>query len=98
LHDLFAGKKGILLGVPGAFTPGCSNTHLPGFIKNIDQVHAKGYNVVACVTVNDAFVTGAWAKERGAENKVRILADPQAEFTKVIFIFTISNKIYQVNL
>ena len=56
---------------------------MPGFIKNIDQVRAKGYEVVACVTVNDAFVAGAWAKDRGAENKVRILADPNAEFTKV---------------
>ena len=57
---------------------------MPGFIKNIDQVRSKGYDVVACVTVNDAFVAGAWAKERGAEGKVRILADPLAEFTKAI--------------
>lgn len=86
VHDLFSGKKGILLGVPGAFTPTCSRSHLPGFIHNIEQVRAKGYEVVACVTVNDAFVTGAWAKDTQAENKVRILADPSAEFTKV-FIF-----------
>lgn len=84
VHDLFSGKKGILLGVPGAFTPTCSNSHLPGFIKNIDQVKAKGYDVVVCVTVNDAFVTGAWAKDRQAEGKVRVLADPLAEFTKAI--------------
>ena len=57
---------------------------MPGFIKNIDQVKAKGYDTVVCVTVNDAFVTGAWAKDRGAEGKVRILADPLAEFTKAI--------------
>ena len=84
VHDLFAGKKGIIIGVPGAFTPTCSNSHLPGFIKNIDQVRAKGYQEVICVTVNDAFVTGAWAKDRQAENKVRVLADPSAEFTKAI--------------
>ena len=57
---------------------------MPGFIKNIEQVKAKGYDVVACVTVNDAFVTGAWGKERGADGKVRLLADPSAEFTKAI--------------
>ena len=57
---------------------------MPGFIKNIDQVRSKGYNIVACVTVNDPFVTAAWAKEKQAENKVLILADPSAEFTKAI--------------
>ncbi len=57
---------------------------MPGFIKNIDKVRAKGYEVVACVTVNDPFVTGAWAKDRQADNKVRVLADPTAEFTKAI--------------
>lgn len=84
IRDLFAGKKGILLGVPGAFTPTCSNNHLPGFINNFEAVKSKGYDVIACVTVNDAFVTGAWAKDRQAEGKVHILADPQAEFTKAI--------------
>jgi 2-Cys peroxiredoxin 5 len=54
VHELFAGKKGILIGVPGAFTPTCSNSHLPGFINNIEEVRAKGYSVVACMTVNDA--------------------------------------------
>lgn len=57
---------------------------MPGFIKNIDSVHGKGYDVVACVTVNDAFVTGAWAKDLKAGDKVRILADPSGEFTKAI--------------
>jgi peroxiredoxin len=56
---------------------------LPGFIKNFDQVKGKGYDVIACVSVNDAFVTAAWGKETGATDKVRILADPNAEFTKV---------------
>jgi 2-Cys peroxiredoxin 5 len=84
ITDIFAGKKGVLLGVPGAFTPTCSNSHLPGFIKNIEQVRSKGYDVVACVTVNDAFVTQAWAEKQNAEGKVRLLADPNAEFTKVI--------------
>ena len=57
---------------------------MPGFIKNIEQVHGKGYEVVACVTVNDPFVTAAWGKELKADGKVRILADPKAEFTKQI--------------
>ncbi len=57
---------------------------MPGFINNIEEVRGKGYDVVACVTVNDAFVAGAWAKDTQAEGKVRILADPSAEFTKAI--------------
>ena len=84
VHDLFAGKKGILLGVPGAFTPTCSNSHLPGFIRHAEAVRAKGYDIVVCVTVNDPFVTAAWAKDREAEGKVRVLADTCAEFTKAI--------------
>jgi len=56
---------------------------LPGFIKNIELVRQKGYNVVACVTVNDAFVTQAWSDKQNAEGKVRVLADPNANFTKV---------------
>ena len=58
---------------------------MPGFIKNYEKVKAKGYEVIACVTVNDPFVSGAWGKSAQASNKVRILADPSAEFTKVIF-------------
>lgn len=84
VHELFAGKKGILIGVPGAFTPTCSNSHLPGFINNIEEVRSKGYEVVACMTVNDPFVTGAWGKSLQADNKVRILADPAATFAKAI--------------
>ena len=59
---------------------------MPGFIKNYDKVKAKGYEVIACVTVNDPFVTGAWGKSAQAGSKVRILADPSAEFTKVIIL------------
>ena len=60
-------------------------SHLPGFLNNIEEVHAKGYEVVACVTVNDPFVTGAWAKDLKAENKIHILSDPVATFTKVFY-------------
>lgn len=60
---------------------------MPGFIKNIDKVKAKGYQVIACVTVNDPFVTAAWSKDSQATDKVHILADPAAEFTKVLSVF-----------
>ena len=70
---------------------------MPGFIKNIDQLKAKGYLVVACVSVNDPFVTGAWGKSLHADGKVRILADPLAEFTKVTnsiqILFTVKTRI-----
>ena len=62
---------------------------MPGYIKNIDQVRAKGYEVVVCVTVNDAFVTGAWSQKLNAAGKITILADPNAEFTKVFKFFRI---------
>jgi 2-Cys peroxiredoxin 5 len=84
VHDLFKGKKGILFAVPGAFTPGCSKTHLPGYIENYDLLKEKGYETVVCVTVNDPFVAGAWAVAQNAAGKVRVLADTNAEFTKAI--------------
>ena len=73
-------------------------THLPGFIKNFEQVKAKGYEVIACVTVNDPFVTAAWGKSAQATNKVRILADPTAEFTKVSFHLAYSATAKEKNL
>jgi len=84
-HDtatLFAGKKGVLFAVPGAFTPGCSKTHLPGYIADADALRAKGVDLVVCVSVNDAFVMAAWGEAHGAEGKVLMLADPDASFTK----------------
>ncbi|RKP08993.1 Redoxin, partial [Thamnocephalis sphaerospora] len=73
-------KRAVLIGVPGAFTPGCSNTHLPSYIRAYDEFKRKGVEKVACVTVNDAFVTQAWAHQLGADDKVILLADPRAEF------------------
>ncbi|KAK9825361.1 hypothetical protein WJX81_003739 [Elliptochloris bilobata] len=84
LKDLFAGKKGILFGVPGAFTPGCSKTHLPGYVSKTDALKEAGAEVVACVTVNDAFVAQAWAESAGAVGKVHVLADPHLELTKAL--------------
>ncbi len=80
--EVFAGKKVILFGVPGAFTPGCTKTHLPGFIADADKYREKGVDEIVCLTVNDAFVAGAWAESLGAAGKVRVLADPNAELTK----------------
>jgi peroxiredoxin 5 len=81
---LFAHGKVVIFGVPGAFTPGCSNTHLPGYVEHADDLHRKGIDQIACVAVNDAFVMDAWGKAKGATGKVRMLADPNAQFTKAL--------------
>lgn len=80
--EVFAGKKVVLFGVPGAFTPTCSNNHLPGYLENLDAILAKGVDTVAVVAVNDAFVMGAWARFSGAEGKILHLADGSAQFAK----------------
>lgn len=82
LRELFAGKKGIIFAVPGAFTPGCSKTHLPGYVASCDQLKAAGVDVVACVSVNDPFVMEAWGESAGAGGKVRMLGDMHLELTK----------------
>jgi glutaredoxin/glutathione-dependent peroxiredoxin len=81
IEQLFAGKKVVLFAVPGAFTPGCSNTHLPGFIVNADTIKAKGVDTIACLAVNDAFVMGAWAKLQNAE-EILMIADGNGELTQ----------------
>ncbi|XP_008837158.1 peroxiredoxin-5, mitochondrial [Nannospalax galili] len=82
LAELFQGKKGVLFGVPGAFTPGCSKTHLPGFVEQAGALKAKGVQVVACLSVNDVFVTEEWGRVHKADGKVRLLADPTGAFGK----------------
>eukprot|EP00933_Yihiella_yeosuensis_P054000 TRINITY_DN52335_c0_g1_i1.p1 TRINITY_DN52335_c0_g1~~TRINITY_DN52335_c0_g1_i1.p1 ORF type:complete len:204 (+),score=58.00 TRINITY_DN52335_c0_g1_i1:94-705(+) len=82
--ELFKGKKGVLFAVPGAFTPTCSEKHLPGYIEAADDLKAAGIEVVACVSVNDAFVMKSWGKQQEAEGKVRMLADPRCELTKAL--------------
>ncbi|XP_030743756.2 peroxiredoxin-5, mitochondrial-like [Echinops telfairi] len=82
LAELYKGKKSVLLGVPGAFTPGCSKTHLPGFVEQAGALKAKGAQVVACLSVNDVFVTSEWGKAHQAEGQVRLLADPTGAFGK----------------
>jgi glutaredoxin/glutathione-dependent peroxiredoxin len=80
--DIFNGKKVVLFAVPGAFTPTCSAKHLPGFVQNSDAIKAKGVDTIACLAVNDAFVMGAWGKAQNTGDKVLMLADGAAAFTK----------------
>lgn len=80
--ELFKGKKVVLFGLPGAFTPTCSAKHLPGFIQNAGALKAKGVDTIACMSVNDAFVMGAWGKDQGAGDKVMMLADGSADYAK----------------
>lgn len=80
--DYFAGKKVVLFGVPGAYTPTCSNNHLPGFLENSDAILAKGVDKITCISVNDAWVMSAWLKDSGAENRIDFLADGNGEFAK----------------
>ena len=82
--ELFAGKKVVLFALPGAFTPTCSAKHLPGFIQSAGAIKAKGADVIACLSVNDAFVMGAWGDQQGAGGKVMMLADGNGEFTKAL--------------
>ncbi len=79
---LFEGKKAVVFGVPGAFTPTCSAKHLPGYVAQWDDLKKKGVDLVACFSVNDAFVMEAWAKEHGALGKIVMIADGSAAFTK----------------
>ena len=81
--QVFAGKKVVFFAVPGAFTPGCSVTHLPGYVVNADKIKAKGVDTIACMAVNDAFVMGAWGKAQNAD-EILMLADGNGEFTKAI--------------
>ena len=80
--DLFAGKKVVLFGVPGAFTPTCSNNHLPGYLENRDAILSKGVDAIAVVSVNDHHVMSAWARFTGGEDKIVFLADGNGAFAR----------------
>ncbi len=75
--------QAVILAVPGAFTPTCSLKHLPGFVEKADEIKAKGVDTIACVSVNDAFVMDAWSKSADVGDKILMLADGSAIFTKV---------------
>jgi peroxiredoxin len=81
--EIFAGKKVVLFAVPGAFTPGCSMTHLPGYVVNADKLKAAGVDTIACLSVNDAFVMDAWGKAQNAEH-ILMLADGNGDFTRTL--------------
>lgn len=84
ITDLTRGRKVVLFAVPGAFTPTCSERHLPGFMEQADAIKAKGVDSVICVAVNDPFVLNAWEKANQVDGKVEILSDGNAEFTRAI--------------
>ena len=82
VRDLARGKRLAIFAVPGAFTPTCSNKHLPGYIASAAAFKAKGVDEIWCLAVNDAFVMGAWGKQQGATGKVRMFADGNADYAK----------------
>ncbi len=82
--DLFKGKTVAFFAVPGAFTPTCSARHLPGYVENLDALKAKGVDSVVCLSVNDAFVMNAWAKDQNVGSKIVMVADGNADFTKMV--------------
>ncbi|WP_313809439.1 peroxiredoxin [Sphingobium sp.] len=82
--DFFAGRTVAVFSVPGAFTPTCSARHLPGFVEKAEDIKGKGVDEIACTAVNDAFVMGAWGKSAGAEGKVTMLADGNADFAQAV--------------
>ncbi|MBV9734607.1 MAG: peroxiredoxin [Acidisphaera sp.] len=83
-EEIFRGKKVVLFGVPGAFTPTCSIRHLPGFVQHGEAIRARGVDTVACMAVNDAFVLGAWAQQQDVGDKLVLLADGSAVFTRAM--------------
>lgn len=82
--EMFKGRKVVLFAVPGAFTPTCSEQHLPGFLAAADALKSKGVDTVACTAVNDVFVLNAWSKARDAQDDITMLADGNAAFAKAL--------------
>jgi peroxiredoxin len=81
-QEFFAGRKVVLFGLPGAFTPTCHKNHLPGFLENEQALKAKGVDAIAMTSVNDHYVLAAWSKATGSEGHIAFLADGAAEFAK----------------
>jgi peroxiredoxin len=82
--DLVKGKKIVVFGLPGAFTPTCSAKHVPGYVQHADALKAKGIDEIWCISVNDAFVMGAWGRDQKATGIVRMMADGNADFTRAL--------------
>ena len=83
-EELFKGKKVVLFAVPGAFTPTCSAKHLPGFKQRAHEIRDKGIDLIACLSVNDAFVMRAWAEDQAVGEDIVMLGDGSGDFTKAI--------------
>jgi len=83
-NELFAGKKVVLISVPGAFTPTCSARHLPGFTEFADELHAKGIDTIACMAVNDVYVMHAWGKDQRVGDKILMLADGNGDYAEAL--------------
>lgn len=83
-RELFAGRKVVLFSVPGAFTPTCSNEHLPGYVNNAGALHSRGVDRIACMAVNDVFVMHAWGNAAGAGDSVMMLADGNGDYTRAL--------------
>jgi peroxiredoxin len=84
VEDLTRAKKVVIFGLPGAFTPTCSAKHVPSYLANYDKLKAKGVDDIFCMSVNDAFVMGAWARDQKAGGKVHMMGDGSADFTKAL--------------
>lgn len=84
VEDLVKGKRIAIFGLPGAFTPTCSAKHLPGFLSLADRIRGRGVDEIWCLSVNDAYVMGAWGKDQGAKGKVRMMADGSGMYTKAL--------------
>jgi peroxiredoxin len=84
VDDIVKGRKVVIFGLPGAFTPTCSAKHVPSYVHNYDQLKAKGVDDIICMSVNDAFVMGAWARDQKSGGKVRMMGDGSATFTKAL--------------
>jgi glutaredoxin/glutathione-dependent peroxiredoxin len=80
--EITKGKKIVIFGLPGAFTPTCSAKHVPGYVKHYDELKAKGVDEIWCLSVNDPFVMGAWGRDQKSGSKVRMMADGSAEYTR----------------
>ncbi|KAJ1732988.1 peroxiredoxin type-2 [Coemansia biformis] len=86
-HDAFRGKKVVLFAVPGAFTPTCSESHMPGYIAHLDDLKSKGVDIVACVATNDQFVMSAWGKANKVKDDILMLSDANGELGSAIGLF-----------
>ena len=84
VDDLTRGKKVVIFGLPGAFTPTCSAKHVPSYLQNLERLKAKGVSELICMAVNDAFVMGAWARDQHSAGKIRMMGDGSANYTKAL--------------